>query len=77
MKHLFEELWHNILHTAELEDCAEEYVDCVMCLFDSARRLGITGEMFEEAFRAKLAKNKSRTWVKNPDNTYSHVKPIE
>lgn len=55
-------------------DIAEEYVDCVMCLFDSAARMGIYGAMFERIFRAKLARNKARTWLKNEDNTYSHVK---
>lgn len=52
----------------------EEYADALMCLFDSAGRLGITPEIIFDAFEKKLAKNKAREWVKNPDNTYSHVK---
>lgn len=52
----------------------EEYADCLMCLFDSAGRLGIKPPLIFEAFAEKLKKNKSRVWVKNPDNTYSHVK---
>lgn len=53
---------------------AEEYADAVMCLFDSAGRNGITIEQIIYAFAKKLEKNKSRTWAKNPDNSYSHVK---
>lgn len=52
----------------------EEYADCLMCLFDSAGRLGITPQDIFTAFAAKLKKNKARTWVKNEDNTYSHEK---
>ncbi len=52
----------------------EEYADCLMCLFDSAGRLGITPQLIFEAFALKFEKNKNRTWYKNPDNTYSHKK---
>jgi len=52
----------------------EEYADALMCLFDSAGRHGIGPEEIFEAFALKLIKNKNRTWVKNPDNSYSHVK---
>jgi hypothetical protein len=52
----------------------EEYADALMCLFDSAGRHGITVGEITHAFYHKLKKNKSREWVKNPDNTYSHVK---
>jgi NTP pyrophosphatase (non-canonical NTP hydrolase) len=52
----------------------EEYADCLMCLFDSAGRAGITVEEIFEAFEEKLEINKNRKWVKNPDNTYSHIK---
>ncbi len=55
-------------------DLEEEYADCLMCLFDSAGRIGITPVMIFKAFAKKLEKNKNRTWIKNPDNTYSHVK---
>ncbi len=51
-----------------------EYADCLMCLFDSAGRVGITPKEIFQAFERKLAINKERSWVKNPDNTYSHVK---
>lgn len=53
----------------------EEYADALMCLFDSAGRQGISVQDIFDAFERKLAVNKSRTWIKNPDNTYSHIKP--
>lgn len=54
-----------------------EYADALMCLFDSAGRHGITVEEIFKAFKEKLAINKTRTWKKNPDNSYSHVKPTQ
>src|SRR5689334_6659330 len=53
---------------------AEEYADALMCLFDSAGRSGITAEEIFIAYEKKFEINKSRTWKKNPDNSYSHVK---
>lgn len=52
----------------------EEYADALMCLFDSAGRFGISPVDIFDAFEKKLAINKARTWTKNPDNSYSHVK---
>lgn len=52
----------------------EEYADCLMCLFDSAGRAGVSVEDIFESFAEKLEINKNRVWKKNPDNTYSHVK---
>lgn len=54
----------------------EEYADALMCLFDSAGRqpIPILPQEIIEAFSVKLEKNKNRDWVKNADNTYSHVK---
>lgn len=57
-----------------LGDLTEEYADCLMCLFDSAGRAGVSVEEIFEAFEEKLEINKSRVWKKNDDNTYSHVK---
>jgi hypothetical protein len=54
----------------------EEYADALMCLFDSAGRHGITVEDIIKSFAIKLEKNKKRTWHKNDDNTYSHIKKI-
>lgn len=51
----------------------EEYADALMCLFDSAARQGITIDAIFKAFEEKLEINKRRIWVKNPDNSYSHV----
>ncbi len=59
------------------EDLAEEYADCMMCVLDSAARIGINPADLKRAFAAKIEKNKARTWVKNPDNTYSHVKAAD
>lgn len=63
-----------IIVGGEAGSLAEEYADALMCLFDSAGRAGITIEQLTEAYHHKLEKNKKRTWVKNRDNTYSHVK---
>lgn len=53
---------------------ADEYADGLMCLFDSAGRAGLTPQDIFDAFELKLKINKERKWIKNPDNTYSHVK---
>lgn len=52
----------------------EEYADALMCLFDSAGRQGIFPEEIYEEYAKKFEINKNRKWVKNPDNSYSHVK---
>jgi len=57
-----------------LGDLTMEYADCLMCLFDSAGRAGVSVEEIFEAFEEKLEINKNRAWIKNADNTYSHVK---
>lgn len=51
----------------------EEYVDAIMCILDSAARLGITGKHIENHFRLKFEINKKRTWVKQLDNTYKKI----
>lgn len=51
-----------------------EYIDCMMCLVDSAARAGFTTNQIKAAFAFKLNKNKERKWQRNDDNTYSHVK---
>ncbi len=51
-----------------------EYADILMCVFDSAGRVGVFPEEIIEAFEKKLAINKARAWIKNEDNTYSHEK---
>lgn len=54
----------------------EEYADGLMCLFDSARRQKepITIQEIFDAFEKKLEINKKRTWEKNDNGSYSHVK---
>lgn len=56
------------------DDSLEEYVDCFMCLLDSAARDGYTVNQLRHAFAKKLAKNQAREWIDNGDGTYSHVK---
>lgn len=53
-----------------------EYADCLMCLFDSARRQKdpITIQEIFDAFEQKLEINKGRIWEKNNMGSYSHVK---
>lgn len=52
---------------------AEEYVDAMMCILDSAGRNSISVTELIESFRIKLAINMRRKWKKNPDNSYSHI----
>jgi len=52
----------------------EEYIDCIMCLFDAAKRDGIHPEFIIKGFTHKIDKNIARTWKANLDGTYSHVK---
>lgn len=54
-----------------------EYADALMCLLDSAGRAGLTMKDILAAFEHKLEINKKRTWRKNADNSYSHVKKDE
>lgn len=52
---------------------AEEYVDALMCLLDSAGRNGILLQEIIAIYERKFEINKKRTWKKNPDNSYSHI----
>lgn len=52
----------------------EEYVDVLMCIYDSADRAGISPGTLKEAFEKKLNINKQRRWKENPNGSYSHVK---
>jgi hypothetical protein len=83
-KELFYELGYHVMDDNSLvydesyrEDrpaLTEEYVDCVMCLFDSMARKNVSVDDFVQAFSDKLQKNIARVWIKNANNTYSHVK---
>lgn len=69
-----DEVEKELIHGHSGEELQEEYADCLMCLFDSAGRAGITPEQLLRAFALKHEKNKSRKWIKNENNSYSHVK---
>ncbi len=68
-----EQKLENALH-GMFDGLSEEYADCLMCLFDSAGRVGIKPDEIFKAFALKLEINKKRKWKKNGNNTYSHVK---
>ena len=51
-----------------------EYADAIMCIFDVAARMGISAEEIMIAYEEKLAINIKRTWQKNSNNSYSHIK---
>jgi hypothetical protein len=51
-----------------------EYADAIMCIFDVAGRRGISAKEVMKAYEEKIEINTNRTWTKNPDNSYSHVK---
>lgn len=51
-----------------------EYADAIMCIFDVAGRRGISAKEVMKAYEEKIEINTNRTWIKNPDNSYSHVK---
>lgn len=55
-------------------EVVEEIADCILCLISAATKEGIGICQIIYAIKHKIAVNKNRTWVKNPDNTYSHVK---
>lgn len=74
LRNEIEEVKNELRVGFSVDDLSEEYADCLMCLFDSAGRAGVLPEQIFQAFALKLEKNKNRKWVKNPNNTYSHVK---
>ena len=67
---------HTAMYGFDRKALTEEYADCLMCLFDSAGRMNISVEDIVQSFAMKLEKNKHRSWKKNADDTYSHVKPV-
>lgn len=76
LKKLKEEADEIEVNISEGERDVMEYADCLMCLFDSARRQEnpITIQEIFDAFEQKLEINKKRTWEKNDNGSYSHVK---
>ncbi len=55
----------------------EEFANALMCLIGIAQRHGISREEITSAYAIKFEINKKRTWVKNDDNSYSHVKSTD
>lgn len=57
----------------------EEIADCLFLVFDAAHRAGMTYAELTAVARAKLAKNKARTWPDwrgtDPDKAIEHVRP--
>lgn len=76
LKKLKEEVAEIEVNISEGERDVMEYADCLMCLFDSARRQKepITIQEIFDAFEKKLEINKKRTWAKNDNGSYSHIK---
>jgi NTP pyrophosphatase (non-canonical NTP hydrolase) len=60
--------------TIDIEHLTEEYADVIMCLFDSAGRIGIEPNDIFKSFKNKLAINKSCEWIDNGNGTYSRIK---
>lgn len=54
------------------QELLEEYIDCLMCLLNSASFAGYSTKEIVTAFKLNMDKNMARKWKKNSDNTYSH-----
>ncbi len=50
-----------------------EYVDCFMYLVDSFKRAGFLISELPVLFEEKSLINDNREWIKNEDNSYSHI----
>lgn len=82
-KHLQKEIKEVLEHlevdtTFNPDKLLEEYADCLFLLFDTTRRAGFTlHELIDKAFW-KLAKNKTRIWVRNPnpDEPTEHTRGV-
>jgi NTP pyrophosphatase (non-canonical NTP hydrolase) len=87
-KHLRKEIDEVLEHLQAINDYGtdnsdderllEEYADCLFLLFDSARRARFTlTQLIAKAFW-KLAKNKTRIWVRNPnpDEPTEHTRGV-
>jgi NTP pyrophosphatase (non-canonical NTP hydrolase) len=72
LKDEMDELANELIHGHE--DLLDEYSDCLMCLISSASLAGYGENDMRLAFAKKLMKNKARTWKRNENGTYSHVK---
>jgi hypothetical protein len=71
LAHLAKEIEETRANPSDLE----EWVDLAILAWDGAQRQGFSGARFIQAYRAKAARNKERTW---PDwRTRSEDQPIE
>lgn len=72
-KHLKKEIDEVLEHLESKQELGpgyvlEELADCLFLLFDTARRAGFTLTQLTGMAFWKLAKNKTRVWVRNPDS---------
>jgi hypothetical protein len=64
------------MHEAQelaVEPSLEELADVIICLVGTAIQHGWFEDDITEAVKAKLAVNKARPWLKQPDGTWQHV----
>lgn len=52
-----------------------EWADCMLLLLDAARRKGYSIDDLLSFCKEKLAINRKRTWEKQEDGVFQHVKP--
>jgi len=52
----------------------EEYADCLIALFGASNSAGITYDELKNIALNKMVINKNRTWEKQPDGTFQHIK---
>lgn len=73
-----DELYNEVLFDGEdpysLENGISEVADIQMLLWYICQKLNISNEDLEKAIQEKLKINRKRTWIKNEDGSYSHVK---
>lgn len=82
-KHLKKEIDEVLEHLESKEPIGpgkllEELADCLFLLFDTARRAGFTLAQLTGMAFWKLAKNKTRVWVRsvNPDEPTEHLRGV-
>ena len=51
-----------------------EYADCLIAIFAAAYKQNIELPELLTSIQSKLSLNKKRTWLKQSDGTYQHVK---
>lgn len=56
------------------ESIRMEFADCFILLMQSAHKFGLSFEDVFNAAKKKMEINKRRTWGRNNDGTYGHIK---